>query len=137
MSSWLSEAEKSVAGAETLCIGCARALTLRLTTLLLHRLGEPLASQLVGLLPENERGLFSGALLELGAGEASIGYPDFIEHAAALIPDPQCSHLVDSFLAGVHSGLPESLEARVTSVLPLELRLPFTGVRRTPVIETA
>ncbi|MFN7684351.1 MAG: hypothetical protein ACK5QT_02945 [Oligoflexia bacterium] len=124
---WLSEAQKSLASAETFCVGCARALTLRLCTLFLHRLGEPLASELVALLPEREQTLFSGALTELGAGDASIGYPDFEQHAAALAGDCHANRLIDAFLSGLRIGLPESIEARIAAALPLELRVPFSG----------
>lgn len=137
MTDWLNEAEQQISTVEKLCAGCARALSLRLTTLLLDRIGNPLASQLVDLLPEREKKLFSGTLLELEGGDSSIGYPAFLEHAGAMVSHPLLSEFVDSFLSGIYQALPKSLSARVAAVLPLELRYPFLGIPRDHSFEEA
>jgi hypothetical protein len=127
MSHWLHESEKKIAETERLCAGCARALSLRLSHLLLQRLGQPLGGDLASLLPAREQSLFAGLLLELGPGESSIGYPDFVAHAQVLLPNTEATRLVDAFLAGIYPALPEGLAARTAAVLPLELRSPFLG----------
>ena len=126
--SWLVSAQEHLAASTLSCPGCSRALSLRLSRLLLQRLGAPLASTLVLLLPEGEQSLFVGMLLELERGDSSLGYPQFLEHAASLFPDAGTPEVVDSFLQGVHAGLPESFSAVIAAALPMELRQPFNRV---------
>ena len=125
---WLQTTQEHLAAATLSCPGCSRALALRLSHLLFQRLGNPLASTLSGLLPQGEQSLFAGMLLELGPGDPSIGYPQFLEHAASLFPDAGTPEVVDSFLQGVHAGLPDSFSSVISAALPLELRQPFNQV---------
>jgi hypothetical protein len=118
LQNWLGSAQDHVASAGTACPGCSRALALRLSHLLLKRLGNPLAALLVGILPEREQFLFSGTLTELGAGDPSIGYPDFMEHASYLYPQAAEPALIEAYFEGVRAALPEAIAARVAAALP-------------------
>jgi len=119
---WLSSSQEFLGAAGSTCPGCSRALALRLSHLLIRRLGDPLASLLVGMLPEREQFLFSGTLTGVGPGDSSLGYPDFMEHASYIYPEAGNSKIIDAFFEGLRTALPELVASQVAAALPTDLR---------------
>ncbi|MEN9724231.1 MAG: hypothetical protein RJB38_2217 [Pseudomonadota bacterium] len=125
---WLSAAEREIQEADRLRPDCARAVTLRLSTLLLQRLGPPLSSELSDLIPSADR-----PLIQTQESDRSIGLPDFILHAGFVLglyqPDlisqeheETLRRIVVAFFTGVLGSLPESIGYRVDAALPSEIR---------------
>jgi hypothetical protein len=125
---WLVSAEDEIKQSGRLCPECPRAAALRLSKLLIQRLGPPLSMELLELLPQSER-----PLVAAGSADASIGLPDFISHAGFVlgVHEPELApadheerlrRIVLAFFHGVVSALPESLGYRVTAALPAEIR---------------
>ncbi len=125
---WLISAEDEIKQSDRLCPECPRASALRLSKLLLQRLGPPLAFELLELLPESER-----QLVAADCADPSIGLPDFISHAgfvlglhepelAPTLHEERLRRIVLAFFHGVVSALPESLGYRVKAALPAEIR---------------
>ncbi|MBU6374695.1 MAG: hypothetical protein KGQ59_01750 [Bdellovibrionales bacterium] len=126
---WLTLAEAEIERSDRLCPGCARATALRLGKLLLQRLGPPLADELLQMMPEAQRVLVASE----GAGDRSIGLPDFISHAGFVLGlheaeileatrEARLRRIALAFLHGAVNALPEALGYRVEAALPAEIR---------------
>jgi hypothetical protein len=128
---WIRDSEKSLSnrlsrhpGKEQMPI---QRICARLASLLLERLPSNLAQEMLAMLPndqqENLHALHQSAKAET---DASIGYPTFVEHAASALgkteSDETIREIADAFLWGVVEELPGDFKARLTEVLPAELK---------------
>jgi hypothetical protein len=99
----------------------------RLAALLLERLPSDLAHQMMTMLPEDKQAALKSLYQSAGSeSDQSIGYPTFIERAGQAIGleenDDTIREIADAFLWGVVEEVPGDFKARLTEVLPAELK---------------
>jgi hypothetical protein len=103
-------------------------LTERLSILLLERLPEPLAHQMIELLPRNRGDRFKKPASS--ESDPSIGLTSFIEAASQILGmeedlaqmnDELPRETAESFLWAITQELPMELKTRMREILPLEL----------------
>lgn len=99
----------------------------RLAALLLERLPSDLARQMISMLPDDKQAALNSLHQSAKSeSDASIGYPTFIERAASAIgmnaDEEMLREVTDAFLWGVVEEVPGDFKARLTEVLPAELR---------------
>ena len=125
---WLSRAEEEIKNSEPICHEFARAITLRLSQLLLQRVGAPISQEFLALLPPGDRFLVASS-----EADCSLGLPDFISHAGFILgvenPDlPIEQHelslqrIVQAYFRGLQKNLPESLKNKLEAALPSDIR---------------
>lgn len=128
---WLRDSEKTISNRLSGHPGRARfrisRVSERLAALLLERLPADLADQMMSMLPEDKRlALDSLQQSARSASDASIGYPTFIERAAHALGmnenEETIREITDAFLWGVVEEVPGDFKARLSEVLPAELR---------------
>jgi hypothetical protein len=99
----------------------------RLAALLLERLPPDLAHQMIAMLPEDKQAALKSLHQSAGSeSDESIGYPTFIERASLTLgadeTDETVREIADAFLWGVVEEMPGDFKARLTEVLPAELK---------------
>lgn len=128
---WLRDSEKSISNRLSQHRDKDRfpieRIAARLAALLLERLPAELALQMISMLPDEKQAALGSLKKSAESGsEASIGYPTFIERAAHALgmneDEDTIREITDAFLWGVVEEAPGDFKARLTEVLPAELR---------------